>query len=170
MDPKDLGVGSHVPFLAAAVARSFGPVFEFGTGWWSTPLLHFMCKGQRMLRSYETDLEWMKPMAELFQGPGHEFEHVTKWDDVIIPTGAAVAFVDCSVDSTKKEHHRPRLMKRLKETGARFVIAHDLEADIRPAAGDYGWAEIEGLFRYEFTFKAIRPWTTVYSDVEEFVL
>lgn len=170
MQPHDLGVGSHVPFLAAAVARTTGPVYEFGTGWWSSSTLHFMCAGRRPLYSFETDEDWMRQMATLFESPGHIFQRVVRWDDVKIPSGIAVAFVDCSVDSTKKEHHRPRLVKRLKEAGAHFIAVHDLEADIRPAAGDYGWSELDGLFRYASTFKMIRPWTTVYSDVEEFAL
>ena len=168
MEPKDLGVGSHAPFLAAAVMRSFGPVFEFGTGWWSTPLLHFMCHEKRMVVSYETDLEWLKVMKQ-FESKWHLMEHVKRWDDVKIEGGFGVAFVDCSVDETKKEHHRARLVKRLKGH-ATFIVCHDTEADIRPAAGDYGWAELDGLFKYQSTFKGIRPWTTIFSDVEEFVL
>lgn len=168
MEPKDLGVGSHVPFLAAAVARSSGPVAEFGTGWWSTPMLHYMCAGKRHLDSYETDQEWLKVMAQ-FSGPDHLLHHVSKWNDVeLLPFYGAV-FVDCSMDSTLTPHHRPALVKRLK-TKAKFIVCHDTEADIRPAAGDYGWAELDGLFKYQSTFKGIRPWTTVYSDIEEFVL
>lgn len=168
MVPQDLGVGSHVPFLAAAVARTGGTVVEFGTGWWSTPLLHYMCAGRRPLVSYETDAEWLELMRQ-FQSGGHFMEHVKNWDEVPLPVQIAVAFVDCSVDETKKEHHRARLVRRLKGR-AHFIVCHDTEADIRPAAGDYGWAELDGLFKYQSTFKGIRPWTTVYSDAEEFVL
>ena len=168
MDPKDLGVGSHVPFLAAAIMRSDGPVAEFGTGWWSTPLIHYMCKGQRMAESYETDFEWLKQMKQ-FAGPGHHLYEVHRWEDVAIQGPYGVAFVDCSMDRSSKAHHRPALVKRLKGK-AKFIVCHDTEADIRPAAGDYGWAQLDGLFRFQSTFKGIRPWTTVYSDVEEFVL
>lgn len=166
MVPKDLGVGSHVPFLAAAVARTKGLVAEFGTGWWSTPLLHWMCAGRRPLISYETDREWLEVMRQ-FDHPDHILVHVSKWDDVPIPDGIAVAFVDCSEDSTHQRHHRPALVKRLKGK-AHFIVCHDTEADIRPAAGDYGWSQLDSLFKYEFTFQGIRPWTTVYSDVEQF--
>jgi hypothetical protein len=168
--PQDLGVGSHVPILAAAVARTSGRVLEFGTGWWSTPMLHWMCKGRRNLQSFETDFEWFKVMAQ-FTGIDHTMQHVIRWDEVFLPPDlpVSVAFVDCSVDATKQEHHRARIAKRLAPL-AHFVVCHDTEADIRPAAGDYGWAELDGVFKYQSTFKGIRPWTTVYSNFEEFVL
>ena len=169
MEPKDLGVGSHVPFLAAAVARTKGTVLEFGTGWWSTPMLHWMCQGKRVLHSYETDLAWLEQMLQ-FSGKDHVLMHIKDWDRLMPPAEASVAFVDCSVDESRLEHHRPRLVRRLKALRTHFIVCHDTEADIRPAAGDYGWAELDGLFKYQSTFKGIRPWTTVYSDVEEFVL
>jgi len=167
-NPIDLGVGSHVPILAAAVARTEGPVIELGTGWWSTPLLHWMCQWKRALVSYETDREWLEVMSQ-FKSEMHLMRHVTDWEEAEFYGNYGVAFIDCSMDASQRPHHRPRLAKRLKGR-AHFIVCHDTEADIRPAAGDYGWAELDGLFKYQSTFTGIRPWTTVYSDVEEFTL
>lgn len=53
--------GSHVLALAEALARTSGPVMEWGIGLYSTPMLTAMCKAmRRTLVSVEHDIEWMQ--------------------------------------------------------------------------------------------------------------
>lgn len=158
---KDLGVASHVAPLAAACALTVGPVLECGTGWWSTPLLHGMCSAsKRELVSLETDPEWFSVMSTLYATPWHRFSLVENWPDRILrECGFGLAFVDCSPGDKRVD-----LIFDLKEK-ATVIVAHDVEADIPPSAGGYGWVKLEGAFKYEFIFKDVRPWTAVWSDV-----
>ena len=50
---------------------------------------------------------------------------------------------------------------------ARFIVAHDLEADEPGGGGNYRWRDLDGVFKYQSVMKRMRPWTGVYSDVEE---
>lgn len=159
----DVGVGSHFPVLAAAVARTTGPVLELGCGWFSTPMLRLLCRHLhpehpqwRRLESYDTDKDWAAKFAVPI------VKDWTSWQPAEKHYG--VAFVDNSPGES-----RVGLIKRLKGH-ARFIIAHDTEADIPPSGGNYGWAQLNGLFKYAVTFNAFRPWTTIYSDEEEFAL
>jgi len=164
MNRQDLGYGSHVPILAAAVARTSGPVIELGTGWWSTPMLHMLCKG-RYLLSLETEPGWLANF-QFMQSPNHIVRQVDDWwkEKDIDEKEWAVAFVD-----SHPGEMRPGLALRLKER-TRFIVAHDTEADIPPSGGNYGWANLKGRFKYEVIYKEVRPWTTIYSDHEEFKL
>lgn len=170
-EPITIGVGSHFPILAAAVARTTGPVLELGCGYWSTPMLRLLCRymdfwkeghqsgfppGWRKLESYDTDPEW----AKRFDVPCvADWE---KWKPEASRYG--VAFVDNSPGESRVE-----LILRLKDK-AHFIVAHDTEADIPPSGGNYRWKELDGKFKFQTIFKDFRPWTTVYSDVEEFAL
>lgn len=161
MNRYDMGYGSHVPILAAAVARTGGPVLELGMGWWSTLLLHMLCRN-RMLVSLETDPKWLSNF-QFMQSTTHHIRQVDNWDmEEVLNVEWGVAFVDCSPGES-----RPSLALRLKKN-TRFIVAHDTEADIPPSGGNYGWASLEGRFKYSVTYKEVRPWTTVYSDFEEF--
>lgn len=161
---QDLGVGSHIAVLAAAVARTTGPVIECGTGWWSTPLLHLLCKGRRLL-SCETDKEWLSQVQSM-ESEWHQFKRVEKWADVsqIDTVDWAVAFVDGAPGEERID-----IIRRLKARTT-YIVAHDTCADRPGSGGNYGWKQLEGLFKYEVIYKGVRPWTTVYSDHKEFEL
>lgn len=154
----ELGVGSHVPVLASVVHRTTGPVLECGMGMWSTPLLHCLCK-MRKLVSLETDHAWLEKFSE-WSSPTHEKKIVRDWatPDEIVSHEWSVVFVDHS-PGEERIHTIERLRGR-----AQYIIAHDTEADIPPSGGNYGWAKLKP-FRYSKTYKHIRPWTTVYSDI-----
>lgn len=164
MNRYDLGYGSHVPILAAAVARTTGPVIELGMGWWSTPLLHMLCRDRQLL-SCETDPLWFSGF-QFMQSSSHVMRQVESWkrETDIDRIKWDVAFVD-----SHPGEMRPDLVLRLKEK-VRFIVCHDTEADIPPSGGNYGWKRLEGAFKYEVIYKEVRPWTTVYSDFEEFKL
>lgn len=166
---KNLGAGSHAPWLALLASRTIGSVVEFGIGAFSTPLLHVMIAMQgRKLQSYETDLQWFNDYLPL-AGPNHQMAFIKDWRNIDYESGWDIAFVDCSPAADERQDVSPRveIIKRLKGR-ARFIVAHDTEADIPPSAGDYRWRELNGLFQYQTVLDKFRPWTTVYSDVEEF--
>lgn len=159
----DLSVGSHVPVLAAAVNRTKGAVLELGCGWWSTPMLRLMCHYMRVadpqwrrLESYDTDDQW----GATFNVP--VVKDWKQWKPQEKEYG--VAFVDCSPGESRVE-----LIQRLRGI-CHFIVAHDTEADIPPSGGNYRWTLLDGVFKHQTIYKDIRPWTTVYSDREEFIL
>ena len=175
---EDFGVGSHYPILASAIARTTGPILECGTGWYSTPMIHLMANGKRQVMSLETDAKWMGEMIRYERLAWHGFglidgktqkELERAWvayaetlNDTYYAEG--VVFLDQSPGEA-----RVPMAKALKGK-AKFIVCHDTEADIPPSGGGYGWKQLDGLFKYETIWKDVRPWTTVYSDVEEFSL
>ena len=171
---QDLGVGSHVPVLAAVLARTTGSILECGMGWWSTPLIHLVANGRPVL-SLETDQAWSEQL-EQFKNEWHHFgiienkgHHPTikRWvelGDRVQKGEYEVAFLDQSPGEA-------RVPMALALRGkVKFIICHDLEADIPPGGGNYGWRQLEGLFRHQLTYNHVRPWTGIYSDEEEFKL
>lgn len=148
----DLGYGSHFPVLAAAVAKTTGPVLELGCGWTSTPMLRLMCR-DRKLESYDTDKEW----AKTFDVP--LVERWDKWEPKEQHYG--VIFIDCSPGEERKH-----LAMRLKDK-ATFLVLHDHEAG---SAAAYYFEHIIGEFKYNETYRMLRPHTLILSDERPFGL
>lgn len=174
---QDLGVGSHVPILAAAIARTTGPILECGTGDWSTPLIHALANGKRGIYSVDTSQEWLDKFTPTYMSGLHRFALLPHIGDHHQTIRAWTVFGlslhehrdgVCFLDQSPGEARVP--MAKAIKGKFKFIVAHDTDADIPPGGGNYGWKELDGYFKYQFTFKDLRPWTTVYSDEEEFVL
>jgi len=74
------GWSSHFTLLIKAILASRGPVAEVGAGFFSTPLLHWMCKSLgRLLITYENEREFYK-FAKNFQDKGHKVKFIENWD------------------------------------------------------------------------------------------
>lgn len=160
---RDIGVGSHIPWLALAIAKTSGPIIECGMGDYSSVLCHVMAK-DRQLTSYETDEHWMRKYAFL-ASPTHTLKHVTNWGLEIEALGhIGLGFVDNSPGE-----ERIQVVAALKGK-CDVIMAHDTEADIPPSGGNYGWKHLSGLFKHEIVFKLVRPWTTIYTDIDGFSL
>ena len=170
----DLGVGSHQAVLAAAIARTAGPIVECGVGHFSTAMVHLLGRGRQIL-SLETDAEWLGKFAhlksanhrmELVPFLGHH-EAIAEWERIgreMEPTQDGVIFLDQSPGEA-----RVPMAKAIKGK-FKYLVAHDTEADIPPGGGNYMWRRLNGVFRFEVVYKDVRTWTTVYSDEEEFAL
>ena len=160
---RDIGVGSHIPWLAKAISKTTGPIIECGMGDYSSVMCHVMA-GNRELVSLETDLTWMRKYAFL-ESPTHKLRHVADWGREIESLGhIGLAFVDNSPGE-----ERVRVIAGLKGK-CDIILAHDTEADIPPSGGNYGWRYLECLFKQQVIFKLVRPWTTLYTDLENFRL
>ena len=162
MPSNDLGVYSHFPILAAAVAGTTGPVLELGCGWGSTPMLEIMCRRQRrVLESYETDEQW----AGLLR-----VSHVPNWEawtprlHSVDGPAYSVAFIDCAPGEV-----RGRLAVRLRRA-ARFILLHDALSDPPHGGGNYRYDEIVPEFRFVEYYRVVRPATLILSDDEPFGL
>ena len=161
-----MGLGdyfSHYPVLAAAVARTKGPVLELGCGYGSTYMLHYMC-AERFLVTADTNLDWLHKFSEGYACPRkHEFIHVDKWEEFsfLEATKWSVAFVD-----NQPGEMRTPLIRRLKGRTT-FIVAHDSERDYDTGA-NYKYEEVIPLFKYVSEWKRVRPYTLILSDEQPF--
>lgn len=158
-----VGHSSHVPWLASAVAQTTGTIVEFGGGYFSTPLLHVLA-GKRHVYTLESSPEWFLKLHTLNSKTHSVIITPRLWKDlsldVLGPIG--LAFVDC-----EPSDDRVGIIKRLKGQ-AQMILAHDTEPDAHPSRGPYRWEELDGLFKYKTVLDKWKPWTTAYSDVQEF--
>lgn len=166
---QGLGAGSHVPWLGLLASRTTDAVVEFGIGAFSTTLLHVMVAMQgRKLVSYETDPAWFESYRSL-ESTNHHLELVKNWSVLDLGGPWDFAFVDCSPAFQERPDVSPRvsLVNRLRGR-CKFIACHDTEADIPPSGGGFGWKSLDGTFKYQTVLDKFRPWTTIYSDVEDF--
>lgn len=151
---RDLGVSSHFPVLAAAVARTSGPVLELGCGWGSTPMLKLLCRdAHKLLESYDNSKEW----ADLFGAT-----HVERWDRW---NPKEPYYGVCFIDSSPGEE-RNQLIAKMKGR-ARYIIAHDHEAG---SAAAYYYEHVIPLFKHAEVYRVVRPHTLILSDEAPFGL
>lgn len=161
-----LSIISHVPILAACLARTNGHVLEMGVGYGSTPLIHTMCFNRQIV-SADTELKWLelfKPLANsVGRKESHEFHLVTDWNKFLSERKYQyydVAFVDhdggSRVDSVDTLRNR-----------AKWIVLHDTDPAQLSA---YGYEPIISTFKYRFDWTHFKPWTTVLSMTDEFSL
>lgn len=157
---------THYGILAAMIAKTSGPIAEFGSGHYSTPMLHYM--GHAMNRkalSVEVSPDWHKYFRDQFECPGHNFfctenklvsrafpengtHYNTNWGIVLIDHGP--------------ETDRPRCIEMMRNK-AKYIVVHDSE----PLAVAYNWGNIFDTFKYRFYWDFYGNGTTVVSDVED---
>jgi len=174
------GYGTHFPILAAAFHRVGGPVLELGCGDFSTPMLHYLCKGSlpqysHRLVTADMDMEWLAKFRE-YGSPSHDFFLIGKpegepkvtmeiqgWRDwpMIEEHQWGLVFIDCAPGEARHE-----LAIRVANR-ARLVICHDSETD-HGAAGNYQYDKAKAHFKYVTEFRRWRPYTLCLSNVAPF--
>lgn len=164
---------SHYPILAAAVARTTGPILELGAGEGSTPLLHYT--GREVL-TVDTDASWLETFAG-YRSRMHAFEIVGPVGDDALPMVTrmiagwnawripnrpwSVAFIDCAPGEARHE-----LAIRLAEK-ATYVVCHDSETDYQ-SGGNYMYDRCTEHFLHVTEWRRWRPYTLVLSNYEKF--
>lgn len=158
------GWSSHNAALINVVQASEGDVLEFGAGPASTPLLHWLCKDLgRKLITYEEDPGYYK-FARQFQSRLHIIRLVENWDDIDTRKHRGVIFIDHGGKTKNGElpgSRRGTDVIRFKNS-ADYIILHDTEKEEY-----YGYQDIWKHFRYAFTWKECRPWTSVVSNFKD---
>ena len=164
--------GTHFPVLAAAVAKTTGPVLELGMGEFSTPMLHYMCEGERRyLLSVDANREWVDKYRA-YEGKHHSIQLERDWAEAV-----AYALDQCDaysvifVDFAPGEMRAP-VIERLKDKG-HFIVAHDTEEcdrDKYPSGANYGYEPVFKLFTYRQDFKRWRPYSTIVSMFAPFYI
>jgi hypothetical protein len=149
---------THAPILAQALMQTDGPVFEFGAGWGSTPLLHALCRW-RKLTTYETNVEWLQKFLPL-KNTYHELLPMHDWQKFMDENPnlrMSLALVDCQPGEM-----RAPLIRWLRDK-CTYVVVHDTETDYATGA-DYKYEPEFKLYKYRADYRFMRPYTTVVSD------
>jgi len=148
--------GTHVPVLAACVARTQGPVLELGAGDYSTPLLHLLCKG-RFLVTVESNPDWLGRYKDT-ENPLHRLLLVKSYDEakIIDEIKWDVALVDHAPGE-----RRVTEIKRLKDR-TMFIVVHDTDDP------GYHYEPVLAGFKYRYDYKRWRRWVAVVSMFEPF--
>ncbi|MCX6702000.1 MAG: hypothetical protein NTX96_02270 [Candidatus Zambryskibacteria bacterium] len=143
---------THNLILIKTLLLSEGPVLELGSGFFSTPLLHWMCKGMgRKLVTYESNPDYLK-FAKKFQSQGHTIRFITNWDEVDFKTYWGVVFIDHTTERRSVD------AINFKDS-ADYIIIHDTNTP-----DEYGYDKVWPHFKYRYDWKDCRPWTTVVSN------
>lgn len=129
-----------------------GPVLELGTGLFSTPLLHWLCKEkQRKLVSCESVTDFFE-FPKSFRSKNHTVHFIDDWDKLDNKEHWSVIFIDHTVE------RRAIDAIRFKDS-ADYIVIHDTESN------EYGYDKVWQYFKYRYDWKECRPWTTVVSNI-----
>lgn len=155
--PTGPHVGSHLPVLMKLVSITNGPILELGSGWYSTPYLHWACyANKRKLVTYEDNPKWFD-FTKQFASEYHLIRLVDDWNKIDISEPWSIAFIDHDPIVDRK---RVEEMKRL--THADYVVAHDTE---NSRNRHYRYFDAYKLYKYRFKFtSAGLPYTSVFSN------
>jgi len=144
--------GTHIHPLVMAVLKTEGPIIEFGTGDFSTPILHEICQYQdRLLISYDDHEEWHKNFTDL-RTDKHEFHLVEDWSKVpVIPCGVVL------IDHAPAER-RVVDIERF-QNDCQILVVHDTDA-----MNYYGYQPYFDKFKYVWTYERFKKSTTLLSN------
>ncbi len=150
--------GSHLPILIRLVLMTDGPILELGTGFFSTPVLHWLCaEKNRKLVSYDSQERFVE-VANNYITDWHEVHLVDDWDKIDISQHWGVAFIDHGPGPRRKVE-----MARVANN-ADYVIVHDTEP-----GNDwyYHFSEVAHLYKYRYDYDRVYPNTSVFSNFKD---
>ena len=145
---------THQKVLKRAIDLSTGPILEMGAGDGSTPFIHILAPGRKIV-TLETEADWLNRfmyMQDSFHVliGGADYEEF----DSLVRQYYDIAFID----------HAPgerRNVDIAKVTDCRFVIIHDTHD---PA---YEYEKTLPLYKYRYDYKELTPHTSVLSNIDD---
>ena len=146
-----IGYGSHIPVLVKLLSITTGPVLELGSGYFSTPVLHYLCSAQhRQLVTYENEpiiYDYMHQCENKY----HKVILVNGWDDCDIECPWDVALID----------HAPaerRIVDVMRLSNwAKYIVCHDTSWK---QDKHYHYKTIFPEFKYAFHYAEFNPGNT----------
>lgn len=143
---------THMPLLIKIVQQSQGTVMEIGSGIFSTPLLHWLCRNRKLI-TYENIPEYYD-FARKFKSRYHSIRFINNWNELNkIKKHFGVVFID---------HDGDRADTAIKfKDKADYIIIHDSNVN------RYGYEKIWKQFKYRYDWKDCKPWTSVLSNFDE---
>jgi hypothetical protein len=150
---------SYIPPLLIALSNIDGDVLELGSGFYSTPLLHWVCSDlDRKLVTYENDKKYYE-LAELYRTESHEVFFVEDWDLIDIEKPWGVVLVDHGPGLRRREE-----IKRLANY-AQCLVIHDSNGRHDHM---YRYSEIYHLFKHKWIYSKAMPHSTILSNFVDF--
>lgn len=153
-EPRMDDWATHVPALAACLARTNGAILECGVGIWSTPVLHaYALASDRKLLSLESKADWFSRFT-YFSHPMHDLRLIDNWrngvEDLFVEPFRryGLVFVDHG------EAPRGGVVDIVRGR-ADIVVMHDSECNY------CGYTEALTRFDWAWTHKHSPTWTTV---------
>jgi hypothetical protein len=152
--------GNHIPTLIRSLQITTGNVIECGCGFFSTPLLHWMCfDTNRKLYSYEGNEVWYNLFSR-FNNTNHTIEYVDDWETIDLNIPASVAVVDHQPDDR-------RWKEVIKLSHVEIIVLHDADKNF-PNGKKFdlscGYNNLKGVFKYQYVYSKSRPYTAVVSN------
>jgi hypothetical protein len=127
-----------------------------GVGFSSTPLLHWITLGRKLV-SYESDQDYFH-FAKKFISDNHKVRHANReFTNVDYNRHWSVVFID---HSPRKP--RTRGDDAMKFTNADLMVLHDTEPE---SAGHYGYDQVFKKYKYRYDWKLCKPYCSIVSNV-----
>jgi hypothetical protein len=147
--------GSHLPLLMKIVPITEGSVLELGLGFFSTPVLHWLCYDKkRELVSYDDDVHYVKLFRQFGHSDYHKIFMVEDWDKIPIERLWDVVLID------HRDSRRRIEAKRLANY-AKYVILHDSNPESNPC---FRYSEVYPRYKYRHDYTSVRNHVTVLSN------
>ena len=154
--------GSHIPVLIKILGISEGPVLELGTGFNSTPVIHWLCSEEkRQIQSYESSkMFYMAARNYRSDWHGvHNVEVLGGWDNIDFEsTHWGMVFVD----------HAPGPRRNVEmgriANNADYVVVHDTEPR---SDWHYKYSNQFDKYRYRYDYTKAYPNTSIFSNFKD---
>jgi hypothetical protein len=145
---------THNLSLIKAVNATKGDVCEMGAGFSSTPLLHWITLGRKMI-TYESDPDYAR-FARKFVSDNHRVRHTTHFNDVDYDRAWSVVFIDHS-----PKRPRTRGDDAVKFKNVELMVLHDTEPE---SVENYGYQQVFDKYKYRCDWTLCKPFTTILSN------
>jgi hypothetical protein len=152
--------GSHLPVLikVLSLTETESPALEFGMGFNSSPVMHWMCASKKqMLVSYENHIEFFgKPFeAGRYEWDFHKVIYVDDWDKAEIEKPWGMVLIDHDPGERRVVD-----IRRLANY-AKYLVIHDSQMRINKILH---YRDIFPLFKWQYNYTDYMPHTTVLSN------
>src|SRR3990167_1526965 len=149
--------GTHMLNLIKAVQATKGDVCEMGAGFSSTPLLHWITLGRKLV-TYEGDKDYAH-FARHFRSNNHTTRWVKTFSDKEVDYNRhwSVVFIDHS-----PKRPRTRGDDALKFTNADLMVLHDTEPESQV---NYGYDKVFPKFKYRYDWTLCKPFCSIISNI-----
>ncbi len=154
LSPNYKQQGTHMLSLIKAIGITDGDVCEMGAGFSSTPLLHWLTLGRKLV-TYESDPDYAH-FARKFVSNNHKVRHTKNFNDADFDRKWSVVFIDHS-----PKRPRRRGNDAIKFVNADLIVLHDTEPE---SIAHYGYDVVFPLFKYRYDWTLCKPYTSVVSN------
>ncbi len=158
---------THMGVLVKVEQMSEGPVLELGGGFFSTPLLHWLCaEKRRRIVTYE-DNRFFDDFLKRFTSRTHSIVFIDNWDEFNLGEHWGMVFVDHDpVDGSDIAARRKYDTLRLKDK-ADYIVIHDTNFFDKDGKWDNDfWSN----FKYVYHWTWATPNVSIVSNFKEIKL